>query len=142
MHYLLSSPFLRLFRPNSRSLNLLLHQVLGPLILLFLTAHISLYTLLFIQLGIFWNSIRQTKIVVGVLSAVMFLAVGVSSMGWFRRRWYTWWWWIHALGSGAVLGLLLWHLRFVRVYLFESTVVVGLNGLMRFWRVWEGRLRR
>ncbi|PVI07514.1 hypothetical protein DM02DRAFT_609027 [Periconia macrospinosa] len=136
IHYLLAavphpySPVYYLWK-SPRSLNMALHKVTGKIIIGFFAAHVVLYGSRFVQMGIFFRLVQQLNIAVGVISAAVFLTIGITSTAFFRRRKYWWFYRVHVVGSAIVLPLLFFHVRHIRVYLFESAVVVALNAALR-----------
>lgn len=107
------------------------HKVTGKIIVAFFAAHVLLYSNNFVQMGIFWKTIWLPKFVVAVISAGIFLAIGITSIGSFRRSKYWWFYRVHVVGSVAILPLLYFHVSTIRLYLFESAIVVIANALFR-----------
>ena len=112
-------------------LNMALHKVMGKIILAFFALHVSFYSYLFVQYGIFWATIQNTYIVVALLSVGIFSALGFTSMQYFRRRNYAWFYRVHVVGSAVVLPLLYFHVEAIRAYLIQSGVVLVLNTAYR-----------
>jgi DMSO/TMAO reductase YedYZ heme-binding membrane subunit len=135
IHYLLAmphpySPF-QLLRKDSYRLNMSIHQVTGRIILMFIAAHVLLYSICFARMNIFWQSVRQPKILVGLISAGILCTLGITSTPFFRRRHYRWFYKVHVTGSIVILPLLFLHVEHLRIYLLESEVVVVMNVVLR-----------
>ncbi|KAF2648013.1 hypothetical protein K491DRAFT_699250 [Lophiostoma macrostomum CBS 122681] len=137
IHYLLAMPHpyspLQLLRKGSYRANMSLHQVTGRIILSFFAAHVVLYSYAFVQMSIFWQSVRNPKITVGLISAGILFVLGVTSTGLFRRRQYRWFYRVHVTGSSIILVLLFFHVEHIRIYLLESAVVVITNAALKFF---------
>ena len=135
IHYLLAMPYpnspLRLLFKAPRSLNLALHKVTGKIIIAFFAAHVTLYSSAFVQMGLFWSSVTQFKIIVAVISASILFVLGATSAGFFRRSNYWWFYRVHVVGSVVILPLLFFHVSHIRLYLYESGAVVLANALLR-----------
>lgn len=125
IHYLLAAT------KNSYRLNMSLHKVTGKIVIAFFALHISLYSIFFVQFGIFWNTIQQSYIVVALTSAGILFVLGITSIQFFRRRYYWWFYKLHVVGSAVVLPLLFFHVNPIRIYLFESAAVLVTNALLR-----------
>jgi DMSO/TMAO reductase YedYZ heme-binding membrane subunit len=104
-----------------------LHKVTGKIILVFIALHIFFYANLFVQFGIFWNSIKSSYIVVALISAGILFTLGITSIQFFRRMNYSWFYKIHVVGSTVVLPLLYFHVKPLRIYLLESAGVIVMN---------------
>ena len=73
--------------------------------------HLSFYSNCFVRMGIFWERIRHSNIVVAITSAVFMFVIVITSAAFFRRR-YRWWFHkIHVVGSLLILRLLFFHIR-------------------------------
>ncbi|KAF2499676.1 hypothetical protein BU16DRAFT_480549 [Lophium mytilinum] len=137
MHYLLAMPHpyspLQLLSKRSYALNMSVHKVTGKIIIAFFAIHISLYSIFFVQIDMFWTSIRHSNIVVALISAAILFTLGVTSTGLFRRRDYWWFYKIHLIGSVLILPLLFFHVNHIRIYLFESAIVLVMNAVLRMF---------
>ena len=122
---------LQLLLKSSYKLNMSLHKVTGKIIIAFFAVHISLYSIFFVNINLFWESIRQPKIIVAMISAVILLILGITATQFFRRRYYWWFYKIHVVGSALVLPLLFFHINHIRIYIFESAVVLTINAVLR-----------
>jgi Ferric reductase like transmembrane component len=131
IHYLLASTPLKLLLNSSFRLNMSLHKVTGKIILALFAAHISLYSFCFVKMGIFWQSVQQSNILVAVISAGILSILGTTATQFFRRRYYSWFYKAHVIGSAVVLPLLFFHVSHIRLYLFESGAVLIINAVLR-----------
>lgn len=114
-----------------------LHRVTGKIIIAFFAVHISLYSNFFVQMGMFWESVRLSKIVVAIISAGILFTIGITSAGFFRRMHHWWFYKIHVIGSAIILPLLFFHVKYIRTYLFESAIVLVLNAVLRIYSSWK-----
>lgn len=135
IHYLLSmphpySPF-RLLLKSPYNLNMSLHKVTGRIIIAFFAVHISLYSILFVEMGMFWSIVRHLNIAVAMISAGILLIPGITATGFFRRRNHWWFYRLHVTGSAVILPLLFFHIKHIRVYLVESAMVLVMNAVLR-----------
>lgn len=80
---------------------------------------------------------RQTKIIVAILSLAILGITAVTSLRRFRRQVYSVLWIIHFVGSIAILPLLYFHVRHTRIYMLECAVLVGLNAIVRIAQGWS-----
>lgn len=135
MHYLLAATHqrspLQLLLKSSYKLNITLHEITGKIIIAFFAVHISLYSILFVKMDIFWESVQHSNIVVAIISAGILFTLGISGTRFFRRRYYWWFYKLHVIGSALVLPLLFFHVNHIRIYLFESAVVLAINAVLR-----------
>jgi hypothetical protein len=135
IHYLLAMKHryapLRILPKSSRPQLLSFHSVTGRIIILFVTLHALLYSIMLMRMNIFGKSIRQPNIAVALISVTIFTVIGVTSIGSFRRRAYSWFYKVHLIGSAIVLPLLYFHVHHIRLYVLECAAVVFLNALLR-----------
>ncbi|OKL58379.1 hypothetical protein UA08_06067 [Talaromyces atroroseus] len=132
IHYLLAATPLQLaLRSSSYRPNMSLHKVTGKIIIAFFAVHMSLYSICFVQMGIFWKSVQQPNIVVALISAGILFIIGSTATQFFRRRYYSWFYMLHVIGSTLVLPLLFFHVNHIRIYLFESAAVLIINAVLR-----------
>lgn len=135
IHYLLTITHaylpVQLLLHNSHRLNMSLHKVIGKIIIAFFAVHVSFYSIFFVQMDMFWESIRRSSIVVTIISAGVLFTLGITATGFFRRRYYWWFYKIHVIGSAIVLPLLFFHVNHIRIYLFESAAVLIMNAIFR-----------
>ena len=110
-----------------------LHKVTGKIIIALLAVHISLYSIFFVQMGMFWEVIRHANIVVAIISSGILFILGITATGFFRRRYYWWFYRLHVIGSALVLPLLFFHVKYIRIYIFESAVVLIINASLRLF---------
>ena len=108
-----------------------LHEVTGKIIIAFFAVHISFHSVFFLKMGIFWESIQHLNIVVAMISAGILFLLGVTATRFFRRRHHWWFYKIHVMGSALVLPLLFFHVNHIRIYLFESAVILIMNAVLR-----------
>ncbi len=137
IHYLLPMTYqyssLKLPLKSSYTLNMSLHKVTGKIIIAFLAIHISLYSSFFMQMGMFWEIIYYPNIVVAIISTGILFIIGITATGVFRYRYYWWFYRIHVIGSALVLPLLFFHVKYIRIYLFESAAVLIINAFLRIF---------
>jgi hypothetical protein len=137
IHYLLAAkhPYapLRLLPNNSSRQLLSLHLVTRRIIILFVTLHAILYSIIFVRMNIFEKIIWQPQIAVALTSVTIFTTIGITSIRSFRRRAYSLFYKVHLIGSAIVLLLLFFHVRHIRIYILESAAVVCLNALLRIF---------
>ena len=110
------------------------HNVTGKIIIAFFAVHISFYTIFFVKMDIFWESIQHSNIVVALISAGILFVLGITSTQFFRRRYYWWFYKLHVIGSALVLPLLFFHVNHIEIYLFESAVVLIIIAVLRTFR--------
>jgi hypothetical protein len=108
-----------------------LHKVTGKIIITFFAVHVSLYSFFFVQLDMFWDSIRHSNVVVAIISTGILFTLGITATEFFRRRHYWWFYKLHVIGSATVLPLLFFHVNHIRIYLFESAAVLIMNAVLR-----------
>ena len=118
---------LRFLLKSSRRQLLSLHLVTGRIIILFVTLHAILYSI------IIGKSIWLPKIAVALFSVVIFGIIGITSIKSFRLRAYSWFYKAHIIGSITVLPLLFFHVHDIGIYVLESATVVGLNFLLHIY---------
>ena len=124
---------LQLLLKRSYTLNLSVHRVTGKIIIAFFAVHISFYSIFFVQMDMFWETIRHLNIVVAIISAGILFTLGITSTAFFRRRHYWWFYKIHVIGSVTILPLLFFHVKHIRTYLFESAIVLIMNAVLRMF---------
>jgi hypothetical protein len=129
----MKSPYspLQLVAKNSYQQLISWHKVTGRIIITFLALHVFYFSSILVQMNMFWTSAQQPHIAVALISASIFVVVGISSTGLFRRWKYVWFYKIHVVGSAIVLPLLFFHVSHIRVYIFESAAVVAINFVLR-----------
>ena len=135
IHYLLAAthrhPPLQLLVKSSYKLNISLHKVTGMIVIAFFAIHILFYSIFFVKLDIFWESVKYSNIVVAMISAGILFILGITATRFFRRRHYWWFYKLHVIGSALVLPLLFFHVNHIRIYLFESAAVLIINAVLR-----------
>jgi hypothetical protein len=124
---------LRILPKSAYKLNISLHKVTGKIIIAFFAVHISLYSIFFVQMNMFWQIIRHSNIVIAIISAGVLCTIGITSTGFFRHRNYWWFYKIHVIGSVVILPLLFFHVIHIRIYLFESAIVIIMNAVLRMF---------
>lgn len=82
-------------------------------------------------MDIIWESIQHSNIVVAITSAGILFTLGIAATGLFRRRFHWWFYKIHIIGSVVILPLLFFHVDSIRIYLFESAIVLSMNVVFR-----------
>ena len=126
-----TNPLNYILPKGSRRQLLPLHFVTGRLLISSVAVHGVLYTSLFYQLGFFWASIKQTKVIVALISMSLFVAIAVTAQRDVRRKARAVFWYTHLAASTAILPLMFFHVVHIRLYLYESAAVVALNALAR-----------
>jgi len=93
--------------------------------------HLLFYSMCFVRMGILWERIRHSNIVVAITSAGIIFAIVITSAGFFRRRYHWWFRKTHAVGSLLILPLLFFHISHVRIYIYESAIILLMNTIVR-----------
>jgi NAD(P)H-flavin reductase len=109
------------------------HEVNGRIILTLFGIHVTFYSNFFVQNGMFWTNMQHLHLAVGLISAIIFLTIGITATGYFRRKNYPWFYKVHVVGSTIVLPLLFIHVHHIRLYVFESAAVLTMNVVLRMF---------
>ncbi|KXL50636.1 hypothetical protein M433DRAFT_545724 [Acidomyces richmondensis BFW] len=136
------SPLTLLTRRSHESLNAL-HQLLGRIIIALLYLHALLYLRFYVSAGLLATKLQQPYIICGLTGIIAFTLIGTSALAPLRKWWYRVFHITHVTLAVALLPLLFFHVRYIRIYLYETAAVLGINAVSRYLsaRTHPGRIQ-
>ena len=135
IHYLLSvkSPYNLLSLLTSLSHEELnpYHRRLGRILITFFSLHALLYLNFYVQMGFLSKRIRDPDVQLGIAAITSFLIIGTTALSIIRRYSYRIFYVVHVVLSTAILPILYFHVRHIRIYIVETGIVYILSSLQR-----------
>ncbi|KAF2455859.1 ferric reductase like transmembrane component-domain-containing protein [Lineolata rhizophorae] len=134
-HYLLSlkprfNPIQLLTGLSHEQLNPF-HRLLGRLIIMLLLLHASFYLNFFVRASLLTKRTRDFDVIFGVLSLLLLITLGTTSLAYIRERSYSIFYTLHISGSLVLLATLSQHTAHLRAYVLTA---LGLHAAFTYLR--------
>jgi NAD(P)H-flavin reductase len=135
IHYMLImkslySPLGFVFRSSHEQLNPW-HRLLGRIIYFLLLLHASWYLNFFIQAGILYQRLTARVVIIGIISFAMINIVATTSLEVVRRWSYRVFFVLHLFIGIALMPLLFFHARPLRIYVTEALALFVVDIICR-----------
>ena len=124
------SPLQTLTRRSHETLNTF-HQLLGRVILSLLYLHVAFYSNFYIQKDLLASKIQEAYIICGIFGILSLTVIGTTALAPVRRWSYRVFYAIHTILAGTILFVLPFHVSHIRLYIYESIAIYGLNVVLR-----------
>ncbi|KAF2773771.1 hypothetical protein EJ03DRAFT_264096 [Teratosphaeria nubilosa] len=136
-HYLLAlkwsySP-LQLLTHCSHETLISLHQLLGRSITLLFYLHVAFYLNFYILSNLLAQKITEWYIICGIIATVAFTAVGTTALAPLKRWNYRAFFITHVSLATLILPLLYFHVRHIRIYIYETAAIYAVHAVLRFF---------
>ncbi|MCJ1389524.1 hypothetical protein MMC18_002381 [Xylographa bjoerkii] len=136
LHYLLSSkpaynPIQYLTRLSHEELNPY-HRVFGYVLMSLFVAHATLYLNFYLQMGFLAKRIKDIDVQLGLACVISFATIATSAISSVRHYSYRIFYTLHITLSFAVLPILYFHVKYLRIYILETTAVYVFLVLQRY----------
>ncbi|KAK3111163.1 hypothetical protein LTR53_013860 [Teratosphaeriaceae sp. CCFEE 6253] len=131
LHYLLAlkSPFspLQLLTHCSHETLNTSHQLLGRIVTLLVYLHAVLYLNLYIQVGVLRARLTEAYVLCGIAGIIAFTVVGTTALSSVRKWSYRVFYITHVTLATVLLPALFFHVHHIRIYLYETALIYGIN---------------
>ncbi|MCJ1384650.1 hypothetical protein MMC17_007768 [Xylographa soralifera] len=136
LHYLLSAkpaynPIQYLTRLSHEQLNPY-HRVFGYVLMSLFVAHATLYLNFYIQMGFLTKRIKDIDVQLGLAAVISFTIIGTSAISYIRHYSYRIFYTLHIALSFAILPILYFHVRYLRIYILETAAIYAFLVLQRY----------
>ncbi|MCJ1401183.1 hypothetical protein MMC11_004395 [Xylographa trunciseda] len=136
LHYLLSAkpaynPVQYLTRLSHEELNPY-HRIFGYILMSLFVAHATLYLNFYIQMGFLAKRIKDIDVQLGLAALSNFLIIGTSAISYIRHYSYRIFYTLHIILSFAILPILYFHVKYLRIYILETAAVYVFLVLQRY----------
>ncbi|KAF1843014.1 uncharacterized protein K460DRAFT_367943 [Cucurbitaria berberidis CBS 394.84] len=138
VHYLLAmrapySPVQWLTRLSHEQLKAS-HEILGRITYFLFVLHGIFYFNFFILSGLLAKRIKSWDVIWGIISIVLFSAIGTTALGFIRRRNYRIFYISHIAVANLIIPALYLHVSHIRIYVYEIVLVEALHIIFRTLR--------
>ena len=136
LHYLLSAkpsynPIQYLTNLSHEELNPY-HRIFGYILTSLFVAHATLYLNFYIQMGFLAKRIRDIDVQLGLAAVTSFAIIGISAISYIRHYSYRIFYTLHIVLSFAILPMLYFHVKYLRIYILETGAVYVFLVLQRY----------
>jgi hypothetical protein len=107
------------------------HQILGRIICLLFALHGVFYMNFFIVSGFLAKRIRDSDVLFGIVSFVLFAAISTTALARIRRWNYRLFYRCHVVIAVGLIVPLYFHVHHIRLYVWEIVAVMSLSWLLR-----------
>ncbi|KAI1676081.1 ferric reductase transmembrane component [Pyrenophora tritici-repentis] len=111
------------------------HRILGRIVFVLFALHATLYTNFFVQSRFLAKRVKDTDVIFGIISIIMFFAISIAAIGALRKRNYRVFYLSHVAIANLVVVPLYLHTRYIRPFIWETITVIALHSVFRIHRV-------
>ncbi|MCJ1432208.1 hypothetical protein MMC27_001564 [Xylographa pallens] len=136
LHYLLSAkpaynPIQYLTRLSHEELNPY-HRIFGYVLMSLFISHATLYLNFYIQMGFLTKRIKDIDVQLGLAAVTSFAIIGTSAISYIRHYSYRTFYTLHIALSFAILPILYFHVKYLRIYILETAAIYAFLVLQRY----------
>lgn len=107
------------------------HQILGRIIFTFFVLHVALYLNFFILAGYITKRIKDTDVILGLISITLFSILSTTSLTQVRKRNYRVFFMSHVGIANGILVPLYFHVHHIRPFVWEAVAVCTAHFVLR-----------